>query len=59
MKGYYCSAKTGDQVSAVFYNIASELSGVAISKATLDVLDKKVKAEIVHHDSEGRKDASG
>ena len=51
MKGYYCSAKTGDQVAAVFYNLASELSGVAISKGTLDVLDKKVKAEIVQHDS--------
>jgi Ras-related protein Rab-28 len=59
MKGYYCSAKTGDQVGAVFYNIASELSGVPLSKSTLDVLDKKVKAEIVSHDAEGRKDANG
>ena len=49
MKGYYCSAKTGDQVASVYYQIASDLSGVVISKGTLDIIQKKVKAEIINH----------
>jgi Ras-related protein Rab-28 len=28
MKSYYCSAKTGDQVSTIFYILAAELAGV-------------------------------
>lgn len=49
MKAFYCSAKTGDQVDNVFHQIASELSGVVLSKSTADIMQKKVRAEIIEH----------
>lgn len=49
MKHYFCSAKTGDQVNSVFYTVAADLSGVTLSKQTLDILQKKVRAEIIDH----------
>ncbi len=38
IKSYLCSAKSGDQVQSVFYQIAGDLAGIQISKQTLDVI---------------------
>ena len=49
MQAYYVSAKTGDQVSSVFYQTAADLAGVQLPKARVEAEQKKVKAEIVRH----------
>ena len=52
MQSYYVSAKTGDQVSTVFYQTAADLAGVQLPKAKMEAEQKKVKAEIVKHGGE-------
>mmetsp|Transcript_8535 Transcript_8535/g.18364 ORF Transcript_8535/g.18364 Transcript_8535/m.18364 type:complete len:207 (-) Transcript_8535:139-759(-) len=47
MRPFLVSAKTGDNVSAAFFRIASELAGVAVSKPEVDVVTKVVRAEVV------------
>lgn len=49
IKAYYCSAKTGDQVSSIFFRITAELAGVTVSKAELEMVQKHVMAEIINH----------
>ena len=36
MQAYYVSAKTGDQVSTVFYQTAADLAGVQLPKAKVE-----------------------
>ena len=43
------SAKSGDNVGAMFYRIAADLAGVQLSKPELEVASKVVTAEIVNH----------
>jgi Ras-related protein Rab-28 len=38
IKSFFCSAKSGDQVQSVFYQISGDLAGIQISKQTLDVI---------------------
>lgn len=52
MTAYYVSAKSGDQVSTVFYQLAADLAGITISKPALEIASKKVKAEIIKHSIE-------
>mmetsp|Transcript_22727 Transcript_22727/g.74297 ORF Transcript_22727/g.74297 Transcript_22727/m.74297 type:complete len:227 (-) Transcript_22727:21-701(-) len=49
MKSFFVSAKTGDNVSTTFFKIASELSGVNLTKPELEVASKVVKAEIIEY----------
>jgi hypothetical protein len=61
MYTYNVSAKTGDQVNAMFYRIAADLAGVVLSRPEVEVatvgkrrttlmrFQKIVKAEIVNH----------
>ncbi|GLE09017.1 hypothetical protein PINS_up020544 [Pythium insidiosum] len=49
LKSYFVSAKTGDQVNATFRQIASELAGIVVTKADLDVETPVLKAQIVNH----------
>ena len=49
IKAYYCSAKTGDQVSSIFFRITAELAGVTVSKAEMEMVQKHVMAEIINH----------
>lgn len=49
-KSYYVSAKTGDGLSAMFYHIASELSGIKMSKTDLEAHTKVVTAGIINHE---------
>ena len=37
MASYYVSAKTGDQVSTVFYQTAADLAGVTLTKPKLEM----------------------
>ena len=37
MASYYVSAKTGDQVSSVFYQTAADLAGVTIPKNKIEM----------------------
>eukprot|EP00283_Hemiselmis_rufescens_P021012 CAMPEP_0173438846 /NCGR_PEP_ID=MMETSP1357-20121228/20632_1 /TAXON_ID=77926 /ORGANISM="Hemiselmis rufescens, Strain PCC563" /LENGTH=202 /DNA_ID=CAMNT_0014404167 /DNA_START=27 /DNA_END=632 /DNA_ORIENTATION=+ len=49
MRSFFVSAKTGDNVSTTFYRVASELSGVTLTKPEVEVNAKVVKAEIVDY----------
>jgi Ras-related protein Rab-28 len=49
LKSYFVSAKTGDQVNAAFRQVASELAGISLSKADLDIDAPVLKAQIVNH----------
>ncbi|TMW60272.1 hypothetical protein Poli38472_000314 [Pythium oligandrum] len=49
LKSFFVSAKTGDQVNATFRQIASELAGIVVSKAELEVETPVLKAQIVNH----------
>jgi Ras-related protein Rab-28 len=49
MNAYYVSAKSGDQVSTVFYQLAADLAGITLTKPSLEIATKKVKAEIMKH----------
>lgn len=44
------SAKTGDQVSAAFRQLASDLAGIVLSKTDLEVETPVLKAQIVNHE---------
>jgi len=46
---YLCSAKTGDQVHAAFYRIAADLAGVTLTKPEMEIVQPRIKAEIVDH----------
>jgi len=56
MNAYYVSAKSGDQVSTVFYQLAADLAGITLTKPTLDIASKSVKAEIMKHTDEENRD---
>jgi len=47
MSAFYVSAKTGDQVNSVFYQLSADLAGVELSKPALEIAQKTVKAEII------------
>ena len=49
MASFFMSAKTGDSVAQCFYRVASELSGVVLTKPELEVASKVVKAQIINH----------
>mmetsp|Transcript_32651 Transcript_32651/g.76909 ORF Transcript_32651/g.76909 Transcript_32651/m.76909 type:complete len:228 (-) Transcript_32651:430-1113(-) len=49
LKSFYVSAKTGDNVNATFYRVASDLAGVVLTKPEVQVASKVVKAEIINH----------
>lgn len=49
MGSYFVSAKTGDNVAAMFYRIAADLAGVAVSKPELQVAAKVIPATIIDH----------
>mmetsp|Transcript_40090 Transcript_40090/g.78551 ORF Transcript_40090/g.78551 Transcript_40090/m.78551 type:complete len:222 (+) Transcript_40090:270-935(+) len=49
MKSFFVSAKSGDNVSTTFYRVASELSGITLSKPEVEVNAKVIKAEIVDY----------
>ncbi len=46
---FYVSAKTGDQVTACFYKIAADLSGVKVTKNDIEIQQKVAWAEIIEH----------
>ena len=48
MASFFMSAKTGDSVAQCFYRVASELSGVVLTKPELEVASKVVKAQIIN-----------
>eukprot|EP00898_Chlorokybus_atmophyticus_P007269 jgi/Chlat1/7543/Chrsp62S00555 len=54
MYSYYCSAKTGDNVSATFYRVAADLAGVTLSRSELENAAKVVRAEIVKQGAQGQ-----
>eukprot|EP01083_Nonionella_stella_P274464 931678_1 len=49
MFGYFMSAKAGDNVHSVFFKIAADLAGIALSKNELDSATKVVEAQIINH----------
>ena len=49
MASFFMSAKTGDSVAQCFYRVASELSGVVLTKPELEVASKVVTAQIINH----------
>mmetsp|Transcript_34829 Transcript_34829/g.81661 ORF Transcript_34829/g.81661 Transcript_34829/m.81661 type:complete len:226 (-) Transcript_34829:33-710(-) len=59
MRSFFVSAKTGDNVSTTFYRVASELSGITLSKPEVEVNAKVVKAEIVDYPQGGPGEGAG
>lgn len=49
MQMYFCSAKTGDNVHRVFFQLAADLTGVVLTKSELEVSTPIVRAEVVNH----------
>lgn len=49
MASYFVSAKTGDNVAAMFYRVAADLAGVTVSKPELQVAAKVIPATIIDH----------
>ena len=48
-QSFYVSAKTGDQVSAWFFKIAADLSGVKVDKNIIEIQQKVVTADILNY----------
>lgn len=49
MASFFVSAKTGDNVSAMFYRLAADLSGVELTKPDLAAASKVVAAALINH----------
>ncbi|KAL0215433.1 hypothetical protein P9112_007617 [Eukaryota sp. TZLM1-RC] len=49
MSSFFLSAKTGDNVNAVFHRIAADLAHVPLSKHDVEAASKVVPAQIVNH----------
>lgn len=49
MASYFVSAKTGDNVAAMFYRVAADLAGVTVSKPEMQVAAKVIPATIIDH----------
>ena len=49
MYTFLISAKTGDNVSSCFYQLAADLAGVVLTKPELEVASNVVRASIVNH----------
>ena len=49
MASFFVSAKTGDNVSAMFYRLAADLSGVELTKPDLAAVSKVVTATLINH----------
>jgi Ras-related protein Rab-28 len=49
MSSFFVSAKTGDQVAAMFFRIAADLCGVKISRPDLAIVSKVIPATIIDH----------